>query len=271
MRLDLRDVRAPLQAQIAANKLGSDRCPVDFRVGAEVRVVVPHGPCHFRQQRNALGGVASAGQAIGEDGHFFPQSRRRSGLPVRAREHRQRGVLLGQLADGPDYGVLRRQNDVHQRLAEHERVRAVVDVLGGARKVHKLQDALELLRAGLDELLFDDVLDCFHVVVRSAFDFFHQGRILDSKLRRDFLKDVAGLGRKGGHLDHLRDPREALQPADLDEDAGLDEPVLGERGAQGRDFGGVASIERAHGGELGEFQWGRRGGGGLVVGGGGLG
>ena len=47
-------------------------------------------------------------------------------------------------------------------------MRQIVDVLGGARKVHVFKEFFQIRLIG--ETLFDVVLDCLYIMIRCAFD-----------------------------------------------------------------------------------------------------
>ena len=249
MRLDLRRVRVPIEPQ------GFDKCPRDgrprnLRIGREVGVVVADGPVQLAQEAHGGHLLALAVEAVDDVRHLLAQRRRRGRLAVRAGEHRQLGVVVRELAHRGDHLVHLRQQGLGASLAQHQRVREIVDVLGGAGEVDELTDRLQLGIAS--DLFLEEVLDCLHVVVRRALDVLDALRVLDGEALDDALQQMGRVLAERRHLADRRIGGERLQPADLDQHPVPDEAVLAEDRPQFRSLAGIAAVDGGNRGQGGK-------------------
>mmetsp|Transcript_40673 Transcript_40673/g.100512 ORF Transcript_40673/g.100512 Transcript_40673/m.100512 type:complete len:506 (+) Transcript_40673:240-1757(+) len=246
VRLDLRHVRVELQPQ-AHHELLRHQLPVHLGVRRHRRVVVAHGARHLAVQRNLEHLRALPGQAVRHVGELLAQGGGGRGLAVRAADHGGGRLHLGHLGDdvhdlahGGGHGV--------DAAAQHQGVRQVVDVLGRAREVHKLQHLGEL--GVLADAVLDDVLHRLDVVVGGALHLLHLRRVRRAEVRQEVLEELVGVGAQRGHLGDLGDGGQLLQPPHLDDDAGAHQGVLREARAQHLDLGAVAPVDGGDGGEV---------------------
>ena len=103
-----------------------------------MRVVVADRPVHLRQQRDARDRVDRGREPHRDVGELLADRRRGGGLAVGARQHRQFGMAVRELAQQRMHAA---QTALQHEAAalEHQRVRDVVDVLGRAGEVDELR------------------------------------------------------------------------------------------------------------------------------------
>ena len=93
--------------------------------------------------------------------------------------------------------------------------------------------------------LLQEILDGLDVVVGRLLYFLDATRIIDGELRGETVHSLRLRGGKTTLAD-LRFGGEGLEPCAFDEDAALDEAVLGEHLPQLGALSGVASVDRAY-------------------------
>ena len=166
------------------------------------------------------------------------------------RDHGDIGMRMGHLRERLDQLVPERQDRLGAGRAQHQGIGQVVDVLGGAGEVQKPGDRgkLGMRREPLPQEIFDrldvvvgarlDGLDPLGVVLIEALD-----EVIEKRLR---------LRTERGDLGYLGPAREALEPADLDQDPMPDEAVFTEDGPQRLGLPGIAAVQGRDRGEGGE-------------------
>ena len=143
------------------------RFPVDVRIRGQMRVVVADGAVDLAREH----GAECDGRALEADddvGDLLAQRRRRRRLAVRAREHRQRGMLVRERAQIGDQRRQRRHQHVAARPGDHQVVGEVVDVFRRAGEMDEFGGARDLGHVG--EALLQPVLDRLDVVIGRALD-----------------------------------------------------------------------------------------------------
>ena len=118
-------------------------------------------------------------EALGEHIHFLAEGRRRRRLPVRACEHRRRGMGAGERDDLLLHLFKRRKHHFLNGIAKREAMRDAVHVFRCEREVHPFENILE---ARSFELELDEILDRLHIVIG--------GRNSLISLSLDLLDDV---------------------------------------------------------------------------------
>ena len=127
MRLDLRSERVELQPELADHAL-RQRLPVHARIGGQMRVVVADRAVDlsgYRHRRKYGRRALQTGNRVGD---FLPERRRRSGLAMRPRKHRQLGERASELTQVVAKRIERRQQHVLACAAQHQAMREIVDV-----------------------------------------------------------------------------------------------------------------------------------------------
>ena len=246
VRLDLRRVGVELEAQ-ALDEAPAEALPVEGRISHQVGVVVADRAVDFPEDCDAGNALARAAQAVREIGQLLAQSGGRRRLPVGARQHRQRGVPAGKLAQRGDDPVELRQHHPVARFGDHERVGQVVDVLRRAGEVHELDRSLHFAVGG--ELGLQPVLDRLDVVVGLGLDVLD---VLGVALREILDQPAEGRFRGAGKRLQLADRPlggERLEPGELDPEPVADKRLLAEVPAQGIGGPGVPAVERRQRGE----------------------
>lgn len=132
--------------------------------------------------------------------------------------------LLRHAAERVDELVHQRQQLLVARLAQHQRVAEVVDVLAGARKMRELEH-LRQLRV-LAQPRFEHILYRLDVMIRGALDVLHLLRDLGREVVAQVVQECVCFCSELGHFRHVWQRREHLQPAALHQHAELDQPVL---------------------------------------------
>ena len=123
---------------------------------------------HLAQDDDALDGGALALQARRHIGELLADRGRCRRLSVCPRQHADRRVPLGERIEQYADGIEHRQQHGAARAFQHERIRQIIDVLGGAPEVHPF----ELRRAspaGL-EFVADPIFHGLHVVLGARLD-----------------------------------------------------------------------------------------------------
>ena len=184
-----------------------------------MRVVVAHRTVDFAQNFHGFDLLDLAFQARHHVGHFFAQGSGRCGLAVGTRQHRQGGVIVRQLADVVGDFLHNRQHDIAAG-SQHQTMRQVVDVFGGAGEMHKLVHGHQLGVAG--EFLFDEVFHRFHVVVGGGFNLFDAQGVCFAEVVDDGIQRGGGGGRKRRYFMDTGVCSQALQPADFHFHPGTD-------------------------------------------------
>ena len=163
VRLDLRGQRVGIEAQ-PADKGAAHRRPVDLWIGRNMGIEIAHGAVDLAAQDNLRDRTARPGQPLGVHAQFLGQGGRRGRLPVGSCQHGQAAGFLGQHIDRFDDPL----HVLEQHLtpgAQHQPVGEIVDVLGGAGEMDKLDAGSE--PADRRYPLLDEVLDCLDIVIGS--------------------------------------------------------------------------------------------------------
>ena len=153
-------------------------------------------------------------------------------------------------AHGFDERIEARQHHLVARLAEHQRVGKVVDVLGSAGEVDELEPALRLLV--LAELRAQPVLDRLDVVIRLRLDVLDVLGVALREVFDQFPEGADSFRREGLQFLQCALGGERLEPLELDPDPVGDERLLAEVDPQGIESLGVPAVE---GGQRGERRW----------------
>ena len=164
---DLRGVLRAAEPQRLADEPVGECHPVVLRIGRTVCVEVAGRAAELGRN----GDVVQHGQllldAFDENHELLAQRRGRSGLAVRARQHRHLAPLVGEsrqfVAHLFDGGVV----ETRHRLLQRERNGRVVDVLRGKPEVNEFLVGFQSERV---HFFLDDVLDGFDVVVGDRLD-----------------------------------------------------------------------------------------------------
>ncbi len=209
-------------------------------------VVVAHGTVDLAQVFDGVDLLQLALQTVGHVGHLLAHGARRSGLTMGAAQHRLVGVCTTQRRDGISH-LLHLVARNFNAMTQHQRVRQVVDVFGGAGKVNKFVDRHQLGIVG--DLLLDEVLNRFHVVVGGTFDLLDPLGMLDTEVVDQAVQQGVGFCTQGRHFLDLRMGSQLLQPADLDLYAETDQTEFTEYSTQVSSFAAVAAINRGYGGK----------------------
>ena len=138
MALDLRR-QAVLTEPERLDDLAGELLPVDVGIRGEVCVEVADRAVHLRRHHEPVDLARLTLQALAHDRKLLADRRRGRGLAVRVREHRHLRVVLRHLDDLRRHLVHRAPEDLLS-VPQHQRVRHVVDVLGGAAEVDELEN-----------------------------------------------------------------------------------------------------------------------------------
>ena len=132
-----------------------------------------------------------ASQARDDIGDFLAHGGRARGLAVGAGEHRGIGMGNCQFTQGHQQPLHGRQQYILHAIAQHQRVGEVVDVLGGAGKVHEFSNVLQLRVAG--KALLDEILNRLDVVVGGGLNGLDALCICFAEVTGDGVQRGAGL------------------------------------------------------------------------------
>ena len=157
VRLDLRRESVLAEAK-GLDHLPGKPLPVNVRIRGEVRVEVADRTVHLRRHHEPVDFAGLTLEAPADDREFLADRRRRRGLPVRVREHRNLSITLRHRGDRVGHLVHRRTQHP-LAVAEHERMGHVVDVLARAPEVDELRAAIE---RGALHLLLEKIFDGLH-------------------------------------------------------------------------------------------------------------
>ena len=124
-------------------------------------------------------------------GHFLADGGGRGRLAMRARQHRDCGVLASEPARRLGQIPHRGQKHLRARVGEHHRVGEVVDILRRAREVDAFTCAGQLGR--IRNPFPDEVLDGLDVMIRLALDDFHPPRIVEREAAHDAVEEALRL------------------------------------------------------------------------------
>ena len=245
--LDLRRERVPREPE-PLDERPADPGPVRVGHRGEVRPERAGGAVELAEVLGVADPAQLPSQPRREDGQLLAERRRRRGLPMGMREHRYAAQLAGHLGDLVDDRSRAGQPDLLDRALDHQRVREVVDVLGGAGEVHELAEPAVLVgRDDRGETVLEEVLDRFDVVDRLPLD---GGELVH--LRRPELRHDAAQGRLlvVGEVPHTRHDLvvgQVDEPLHLDTDPHPVEGGLGEEVDQRRHDRAVPAVERTEG------------------------
>mmetsp|Transcript_1380 Transcript_1380/g.4072 ORF Transcript_1380/g.4072 Transcript_1380/m.4072 type:complete len:293 (+) Transcript_1380:390-1268(+) len=191
MRLNLRRVRVPRQAQRSLDHVCDHRRPVHTRIGHTVSIEVADSSIRLARDWNVGNAAALAVKPVCDVGDFLAHRRWRSRLTVRECKHGHVGQPFGHGSKNINKFGHRGQQHLLATLLEHQRVCQVVHILAGASKVHKLSQRRQL-RKGC-HLVLDKVLDRLDIVVGHSLVCLHLARILLAKPIDDRLKILCSI------------------------------------------------------------------------------
>ena len=154
--------------------------------------------------------------------------------------------LVGQVVDQPI--LLGGQN--FTPLLEHQRVREIIDVLGGAGEVPELAELVE--RRACD-LLFKIIFDRFDVVVGGLFNILHLLRFGRREADEDRIELKGLLFRQPTTLGDARLGAERFQPEHLHQHAAADQSKFRKGILQFGHLRLIAPVERAQSGNRHKF------------------
>ena len=245
MGLDLDGVGIEAQAE-RFDHLPREGRPVDLRAGRQMRVVVAHRAVHLGEDRHLGQALQRALEPCHHIGQFLAQRGGRGRLAVGAREHGRIGERVGHLAQPVDQPPPCRQQYLGARTPEHQRMRGVVDVLGGAGEVDELGRSLELRLPG--HRFLQEVLHRLDIVVGDRLDRLDARRLLEAEPGHQLSEEPAR-GRIEGRQLGQAGIRQRDQPGHLHLDPEAHEGRFREQVAQRAEARGIASVERRQGGE----------------------
>ncbi len=174
---------------------------------------------------------------------LLAERRRRGRLAVCVREHREIRVAVRERLEVDDELAQRRQNDSRAGVAQHQRIREVVDVLGRAREMNEGRQIAVSVR-GAVQLVAQEVLDGLDVVIGLALERLYTACVVEAELIDDVVEHVLHRRVHRAQLDDRGLVGQMLEPAHLDEHAIADQRVLGEVFPQGRGLRRVTAVER---------------------------
>jgi hypothetical protein len=218
-----------------------ERAPIHLRIGDDVGVVIADRAVDLAGNLHPGELFALTLQARHHVGDFLAQRAGRRGLAMRARQQRQRCVGVCQLAQLGSHGVELWQQHLVARIAQHQRVGQIVDVLAGAGEVHEF---LGLGQTGVGaDLFLDEILDRFHVVVGGRLDRLDPLAIGHAEVLRDGFQRLDLARAECRQLGDFRIGGQRQQPFDLDLHTAVHQAVLAEDRAQRLDLAGVAAVQ----------------------------
>jgi len=166
-------------------------------------------------------------------------------------QHRLIGVLVGQASDGVDQPIQLRQQRLRARLAQHQSVGEIVDVLGRAGEVDEFANRLQFGVAG--DFLLEQVFDRLHVMVGGAFDVLDPLGVGETEFLDQPIENVHSMLAQGRHFGDAGMASQRLQPAYLYQHPMANQAVLAENRPQIGSFIAVAAVDGRNGGQCGEF------------------
>jgi hypothetical protein len=137
--------------------------------------------------------------------------------------------------------------DLVARIAQHQGIGEVVDVLGRAGKMEKLAQAPVRVRRG--KLFLEKILDGLHVVVCLALDGLDAHRLVQRQPGGEGIQAHPGIALDRVELHDAWLVGKRQQPAGLDRDPVTNQAVLAEYGPQA---GGPARVATVHRRDCGE-------------------
>ena len=150
-------------------------------------------------------------------------------------------MAMRHIHDSLDDIVHQRQQGLVARLAQHERIGQVIDVLGGAGKVNEFADRFQFLVAG--DFLLEEIFHRLDVMVGGALDVLDTLCIRFVEFFNEVIEHMVGVVAERRHFTDVFLSRQRLQPADLDLHAMTDQPVLAEDGPQGFGFRSITAVD----------------------------
>jgi hypothetical protein len=191
---------------------------------------------------------AGAAQAVHEVRHLLAERGGARRLPVGAREHCEICVLVGQGAHAGDNLVELGQHYRFARIAQHQRIRKVVDILRRAGEMDELERPLDLPVARQPGL--EPVLDRLDVVVGLGLDVLDVPGVAFRKARDELVHRSDGLCAEWPQLFNRGLGGQRLQPFELDLQAVADQRRFAEMVAQRVDALRVTPVQRGKGIQL---------------------
>ena len=195
VRLDLRGQRVPRQAQ-ALHERASQRRPIRARHRHDMRGPRARRAVDLAQVLRGLDARDLAGQTVREHRHLLADCHGGRRLSVRVRQHRNGRPGLGQAAQTIQESADRGQPHLLGRRLDGQRVRQVVDVLGGAEDVDDLAQgrqirALTQLAGGRLEVFADQVFDGLDVVAGNRLELAQALNMIGSEIAGQRAQVVA--------------------------------------------------------------------------------
>ena len=232
MRLDLRGQRIPRQAQ-ALHEGTSQRRPIRARHRHDVRGPRARRAVDLAQVLRGLDARDLAGQAVREHRHFLADRHRRRRLAVRVRQHRDGRPGLGETAQAIQERADRGQPHLLGRSLDGQRVRQVVDVLGGAENMDDLAQGrqrralTQLAGRGL-QVFADQVFDSLDVVAGDGLELAQALDVLGAEIAGERAQVVALRVRQRRCAWQDRVVKQENQPLDFDVHARAVQARLGQ-------------------------------------------
>ena len=246
VRLDLNRVRIERQPQILLDKTAAMPLPIHIGIRNHMGIVIAHRAIDFAQKFLSGKLLRLTFQTIQHIGDLLAQSRRRGRLPVRTAHHRHRRQLMRQRAQLIRHlGQLRQQNLI-ARLAQHQSVRQIIDVLAGAGKMDELRHRRHRRHTG--KPLLQPILDSLHIMIGRRLDGLHRRRVVQRKTGNHIIDFGQHRLVKRRHLHDFRLGGQRLQPRQLHPDPGPHQAVFGKNGAQGLDGFRITPVQRRQSG-----------------------
>ena len=246
VRFNLGGVRVPLDTQ-RGDELFAELVPVNFRVGGDVGVIVPHRAVDFAKNFNLIQLTILALHTVSDVRHLFTHGGRRGRLAVGAGKQRDIAILYRQVLNRVDQLAPVWQDHFVAGGFQHQRVGQIVDVLGGAGEVDKLGDRVQFCHVG--DFFLEEILNRFDVVVGGALDRFDALCIFYAEIGDDFIKVTVCVGSKSRNFLDRCVRGQFLQPTHFYLNAEFQQTEFAEDTAQRADFIAVAAVYRGNGGQ----------------------
>src|SRR6056297_3225929 len=157
---------------------------------------------------------------------------------------------MGEAGEPVNQTVHRRNQAKVEAFTQHQSVGQVVDVLGGAGKVDKFGDRVELRH--LLDFFLDEILNGFDIVVGGAFDGLDAFGVGKTEPGDYSVQETAGMRRESWNLGDQGVRGQFLQPADFYRHPVSDQAIFAENIAKNTDFIAIATVNRGNGCQRGK-------------------
>ncbi len=249
VRFDLDRVRIEGQSQMLLDHIFGECRPVEIGISGQMRIVIADRAVHLAQDFDCGDALFRALQPRHHIRHFLAERGRAGWLAMRARHHREVGILMRQYRQLLDHALQRRQQYRVARRLQHHAVRCVVDVFRCACEMNEFRRG-DQFRHILD-LFLQPVFDRLHIVIGDRFDRLDAFRIAFGEVGRQFVEQRRGESRE--RLDFGEAcGRQRLQPRNFHFDAVMHESCFGQDRAQFVGLGSIAAVQRGKGGKCGK-------------------